>query len=69
MYVRVYKCVLRVCVHTSKLCGAGEVFFKSSAEFRIILKVIKVMFHPLTEYIQNPNDTHRHQTDMLTVVT
>lgn len=50
--------IFRVCVHTSKLCGAGEVFFKSTAEFRIILKVIKVMFYPLTEYIQNPNDTH-----------
>lgn len=50
--------IVRVCVLTSKLCGAGEVFFKSTAEFRIILKVIKVMFYPLTEYIQNPNDTH-----------
>ncbi len=50
--------IVRVCVRTSKLCGAGEIFFNSTAEFRIILKVIKVMFYPLTEYIQNPNDTH-----------
>lgn len=42
---------LSQCECTSKLCGAGEVCFKSAAEFSIILKIIKVMFHPLTEHI------------------
>lgn len=39
---------------TSQLNFAGDVFLKSTPQLWVVLKVIEMMFNPLTENVQNP---------------
>lgn len=39
---------------TSQLNFAGDVLLQSTSELRIVLKVVEMMFDPLTENVENP---------------